>query len=107
MITTTTPNVDGRRVVQYLGVVSGECVAGTNIFADFFASVRDIFGGRSGAYQQILRQSRDEALADMEAEAQKRGANAIVGVDLDYNTISSDRKTLLYVVASGTAVLLE
>ncbi len=107
MIVTTTNVIEGRRIGQYLGVVSGEAVAGTSIFADFMAGIRDIFGGRSGTYQQILRTSRDQALADLQAEAEERGANAVIGVSISYDNISSDKKTMLCVIASGTAVCLE
>lgn len=104
MIVTTTPSVDGRPVREYLGVVTGEAILGANVFRDLFAGIRDVIGGRSGSYEQVLREARDAALAEMEAEAKKRGADAIVGVDLDYETVSQG--TMLMVTASGTAVRL-
>ena len=104
MIVTTTPSVDGRPVREYLGVVTGEAILGANVFRDLFAGIRDVIGGRSGSYEQVLREARDAALSEMEAEAKKRGADAIVGVDLDYETVSQG--TMLMVTASGTAVKL-
>lgn len=103
MIITTTPNIEGRRVREYLGVVTGEAILGANIVRDLFASITDIVGGRSGAYERELRNAREIALKEMEQEAQTRGANAVVGVDLDYEVI---REGMLMVSASGTAVLL-
>lgn len=104
MIVTTTHTVEGRPVQQHLGVVTGEAILGANIFRDFFAGVRDIIGGRSGSYEQVLRQARDTALREMQEEAAQRGANAVVGVDLDYETVSQG--TMLMVTASGTAVVI-
>ena len=104
MIQTTTPAVDGRRITEYLGVVTGEAILGANIFKDLFAGVRDIVGGRSGAYEEELRRARQIALAEMEAEASSRGADAIVGIDLDYETVGNG--SMLMVSASGTAVRL-
>ena len=103
MIVTTTPSVEGSPVREYLGVVTGEAILGANIFRDVFAGIRDIVGGRSGAYERVLREARDAALSEMTAEAQQRGANAVVGVDLDYETIG-DTGSMLMVSASGTAV---
>jgi uncharacterized protein YbjQ (UPF0145 family) len=88
MIQTTTPTVDNRAITEYLGIVTGEAILGANIVRDLFAGVRDIVGGRSGAYEEELRKAREIALSEMEAEAQSRGADAIVGVDLDYETIA-------------------
>ncbi len=104
MIQTTTPGVDGRAITEYLGVVTGEAILGANIFKDLFAGVRDIVGGRSGAYEEELRRARQIALAEMEAEATARGADAIVGIDLDYETVGNG--SMLMVSASGTAVRL-
>jgi uncharacterized protein YbjQ (UPF0145 family) len=104
MIQTTTPGVDGRSISEYLGVVTGEAILGANIFKDLFAGVRDIVGGRSGAYEQELRRARQIALEEMGAEAAARGADAIVGIDLDYETVGNG--SMLMVSASGTAVRL-
>lgn len=104
MIISTTPTLEGRPVREYLGVVTGEAILGANIFRDLFAGIRDVIGGRSGSYEQVLREARDSALSEMEAEAKKRGADAVVGVDLDYETVSQG--TMLMVTASGTAVKL-
>lgn len=108
MIATTTPTIDGRRITRYVGIVTGEAILGANIFRDFFAGIRDIVGGRSGAYEQELRKARQIALQEMSDEAQRSGANAIVGVDLDYETIEmSGGGNMLMVSASGTAVVVE
>jgi uncharacterized protein YbjQ (UPF0145 family) len=105
MIITTTPDVEGRPVQEYFGVVTGEAILGANIFRDLFASIRDVIGGRSGSYERVLRESRDIALAEMQQEAEARGANAVIGVDLDYETISPGQSgSMLMVSASGTAV---
>lgn len=104
MIVTTTPSIEGRPVREYLGVVTGEAILGANVFRDLFAGIRDVIGGRSGSYEQVLREARDAALAEMQEEARKRGADAIVGIDLDYETVSQG--TMLMVTASGTAVRL-
>jgi uncharacterized protein YbjQ (UPF0145 family) len=100
----TTPQIEGRRIVKYHGIVSGEAILGANIFRDLFAGIRDIVGGRSAAYEKVLRDSKDTALDELAAEAQRLGANAVVGVDLDYETIGG---TMLMVSASGTAVSVE
>ncbi len=102
-IVTTTHGVEGSPVREYMGVVTGEAILGANIFRDVFAGIRDIVGGRSGAYERVLREARDAALAEMTDEAQRRGANAVIGVDLDYETIG-DTGSMLMVSASGTAV---
>lgn len=102
MIVTTTPTIEGRPAREYLGIVTGEAILGANIFRDLFASVRDIVGGRSGAYEKELGKARRTALAEMQDEARKLGADAIVGVDLDYEVINN----MLMVSASGTAVRL-
>ncbi len=108
MLMTTTTTIEGRRVDEYLGIVQGEAILGANIFRDFFAGIRDIVGGRSGAYEGELRKARDIALREMERQAQELGANAVIGVDLDYETIQmgSGSSNMLMVSASGTAVRL-
>ena len=103
MIVTTTPSVEGSPVREYMGVVTGEAILGANIFRDVFAGIRDIVGGRAGAYERVLREARDAAIAEMTDEATRRGANAVIGVDLDYETIG-DTGSMLMVSASGTAV---
>jgi uncharacterized protein YbjQ (UPF0145 family) len=105
MILTTTHAVDGRMVSEYLGVVTGEAILGANIVRDLFAGVRDIVGGRSGAYEEELRNAREIALQEMEAEATARGADAVIGIDLDYETVGG-QGSMLMVSASGTAVRL-
>lgn len=108
MIITTTPSVDGKRISQYKGVVTGEAILGANIFRDFFAGITDIVGGRSGAYEGELRKARDIAMREMMDEARRLGGNAVVGVDLDYETISmGGGGGMLMVSASGTAVLVD
>ena len=106
MIVTTTPSVEGRRIKQYLGVVTGEAILGANVFKDIFAGIRDIIGGRSASYERELRKARDIALAEIEQAAADLGANALVGVDLDYETVGG-QGSMLMVSASGTAVVLE
>lgn len=106
MIATTTPSIDGRRIVRYLGIVNGEAIVGANIFKDLFAGIRDIVGGRAGAYEQTMRDARDTAIEDMCAEAEKLGANAVVGVDVDYEVLGQGGGMLM-VAASGTAVVVE
>ena len=103
MIVTTTPTVEGREIKEYRGIVSGEAVLGVNMFRDLFANIRDIVGGRAGAYEKELRNARDAALDDMVAEAVAMGATAVVGVDLDYEVIG---QSMLMVSANGTAVVL-
>lgn len=102
MIVTTTPGIDGRRIVAYRGIVTGEAILGANIFRDLFAGIRDIVGGRSAAYEQELAKARALALREMEENAAALGADAVVGVDLDYEVINN----MLMVSASGTAVSL-
>ena len=105
MLVTTTNSLDGHRIVEYLGLVSGEAILGANIFKDFFAGIRDIVGGRSAAYEQELRKAKRIALDEMVEEAEAMGANAVVGVDLDYETISAGQTGgMMMVSASGTAV---
>ena len=105
MIVTTTPSVEGRPVEEYLGVVTGEAIIGANILKDIFASVRDIVGGRSQAYEDALRTARGEALREMVREAEARGASAVVGTDLDYEVLGA-KNGMLMVTACGTAVRL-
>lgn len=106
MLVTTTNTVEGRRITGYQGLVTGEAILGANIFRDMFAAVRDIVGGRAGAYEKELKRARDIALEDMIAEATSRGANAVIGVDLDYETVGKEG-AMLMVSASGTAVTLD
>ena len=106
MIVTTTPTIEGRRIVRYVGIASGEAIVGANIFRDLFASVRDIVGGRAGAYENVLANARETALAEMRDAAERIGANAVIGVDLDYETLGSGG-SMLMVCASGTAVVIE
>jgi uncharacterized protein YbjQ (UPF0145 family) len=105
MLITTTPTIQGSEITSYYGIVTGEAILGANIFKDIFASIRDIVGGRSAAYEEELRRARDTAIDEMAMEAEALGANAVVGVDLDYETIQVGRGgTMLMVSASGTAV---
>lgn len=106
MIITTTPTVEGRTIRDYKGVVTGETIIGANFVKDFFASIRDIVGGRSGSYEKVLREAKDTSMREMEERAQAMGANAIVGVDLDYETIGKEN-SMLMVCTSGTAVVLD
>lgn len=106
MLTTTTESVEGRTITTYLGIVSGDAVMGTNIFRDMFAGIRNIVGGRSGSYEKELRTAKIAALEALEEEAAALGADAIVGVDLDYEAISGDNGNMLMVSANGTAVKL-
>ncbi len=103
MISTTTPAIEGHRIASYHGIVVGEAILGANIVRDLFASVTDLIGGRSGAYEQELAKARATALKEMEDHAENRGANAVVGVDLDYEVINN----MLMVSASGTAVTIK
>ena len=106
MISTTTPTIDGRHILDYKGIVTGEAILGANLFRDLFAGIRDIVGGRSAAYEEELGKARRIALEEMEQEAARLGADAVVGVDLDYEVIGQNG-SMLMVSASGTAVLLE
>jgi uncharacterized protein YbjQ (UPF0145 family) len=105
MLLTTTPTVEGRTIAEYRGIVTGEAILGANIFKDLFAGIRDIVGGRSGAYEQELNKARQIAMQEMEALAAQLGADAIVGIDLDYETVGQGG-SMLMVSASGTAVRL-
>jgi uncharacterized protein YbjQ (UPF0145 family) len=106
MILTTTPSIEGNRITQYLGVVTGETIIGANIFKDIMASIRDIVGGRSGAYEKAFRKAREVAFEEMEQEAAALGANAIVGIDVDTETVGS-KGAMLMVSVSGTAVTIQ
>ena len=106
MIITTTDGVEDKKITAYLGIVSGEAIMGTNFMKDLFAGFRDVFGGRSKAYEKELRTGRDEALKEMTEAALALGADAIVAVDLDYQVIGGDEKTLLMICVNGTAVKL-
>ncbi len=106
MILTTTDTVDGRRVAAYLGIISAEAMMGTNIFRDMFAKVRDVVGGRVGSYEKVLADAKQAALADLSEQATALGADAVVGIDLDYEILGADEKTMLLVSANGTAVKL-
>ncbi len=105
MIVTTTDTVPGEQAVEVLGVVAGECVLGANIVRDFFANIRDVVGGRSGSYQKVLRDGRKLAIEDMIEEAEDLGADAIVGVDIDYEALG-ETSSMLMVSVNGTAVKL-
>ena len=104
MIITTTNNIEGRKIIDYRGIVVGEAIMGANVFRDFFAQVTDIVGGRSGAYETKLQDARDTAMRELEERAHALGATAVVGVDLDYEVVAD---SMLMVSASGTAVVLD
>ena len=106
MIVTTTPGIEGSRIVEYFGVVAGEAIIGANIFRDLLASVTDIVGGRSGAYESALRGARETAIRELQQAAREAGGNAVVGVDIDYEVIGKNG-SMLMVSASGTAVRVE
>jgi len=106
MIITTTHNIEGKKIVKYLGLVTGEAIIGANFVKDFFAGIRDIVGGRAGSYEEGLREAKNIAIAEMQDTALRLGANAIVGIDLDYETMGGSG-SMLMVSASGTAVIVE
>jgi len=106
MVLTTTPSLEGYQITDYLGIVTGETIIGANVFRDIFASIRDIVGGRSSSYEEVLRKAKDTALHEMQAHAEAMGANAVVGIDLDYETVGGSG-SMLMVTASGTAVRYE
>jgi uncharacterized protein YbjQ (UPF0145 family) len=106
MLVTTTNSVEGRRITDYKGLVAGEAVTGANVVRDIFAGVRDFFGGRSGAYEKVFRSSREAAIEDMMRSAEAMGANAVLGVDIDYEVVGA-RGSILMATACGTAVVLE
>ncbi len=106
MLITTTNTIEGKRIVEYYGLVSGETIIGANLIKDLFAGITDIVGGRSGVYEKTLREAKETAVSEMTQEAQRLGANAIIGVDLDYETLGSGG-SMLMVTACGTAVKIE
>lgn len=101
MLLTTTPNIEGKQITHYYGIVTGETIIGANVVRDLFAGIRDIVGGRSKAYEEVLQEAKDTALKEMSEQAFRLGANAVIGVDLDYETVNG---SMLMVTASGTAV---
>ena len=103
MLLTTTPNIQGREITQYFGIVSGETIIGANLFKDFFAGIRDIVGGRASSYESVLREAKESALQEMSDQAERMGANAVIGIDLDYETVGANG-SMLMVTAAGTAV---
>ena len=105
MILTTTNNLENRKITNYKGVVTGETIIGANFIKDFFAGIRDIVGGRSGSYEKVLREAKDSAMSEMVDRARELGADAIVGIDVDYETVGPNGGMLM-VTASGTAVQL-
>ena len=105
MILSTTPTIEGHIIKEYKGVVTGETIIGANVFKDFFAGIRDIVGGRAGSYEEVLREAKDTSIKEMMQRAQTMGANAVVGIDLDYETIGSNG-SMLMVATSGTAVVI-
>ncbi|MBQ6063501.1 MAG: heavy metal-binding domain-containing protein [Prevotella sp.] len=105
MILTTTPTIEGRPIRDYKGVVTGETIIGANFLKDFMAGIRDIVGGRSGSYEKVLREAKDTSMKEMEERAAALGANAVVGIDIDYETIGQGN-SMLMVAVSGTAVVL-
>lgn len=106
MLVTTTNSIESRRITEYKGLVAGEAVTGANVVRDVFAGLRDFFGGRSGSYEKVFRSSREAAIEDMIAHAQSMGANAVVGVDIDYESVGA-KGSILMATACGTAVVLE
>ena len=105
MIMTTTPQVEGYQIREYKGVVTGETIIGANFMKDLFAGIRDIVGGRSASYEKVLRRAKDTSMQEMMQRAQEMGANAIVGIDIDYETIG-ESNSMLMVATSGTAVVI-
>ena len=105
MLLSTTPHIEGYTIREYKGIVTGETIIGANFLKDFFAGVRDIVGGRSNSYEKVLRKAKDTAMAEMVERAQEMGANAIVGIDIDYETIGKDN-SMLMVATSGTAIVI-
>lgn len=104
MLTSTTNSIEGKQITEYKGIVHGEAILGANVFKDLFAGIRDIVGGRSGAYEDELKKARQIALHEMTEEAQRYGANAVIGIDIDYETVGSNG-SMLMVTATGTAVV--
>lgn len=106
VIVTTTPNIDGKKITAYRGIVTGEAIMGANIFKDLFAGIRDIVGGRSATYERELRRAREIAMEEIKTAAAEMGANAVVGIDIDYETVGGNA-SMLMVTVSGTAVVLQ
>lgn len=106
MLLTTTNTIENKKMVNYVGLVTGEAIIGANLFRDIFASIRDVVGGRSGSYEEVLREAKDNAVSEMEENARKLEANAVIGIDLDYETVGQNG-SMLMVTASGTAVVFE
>ena len=106
VIVTTTPNIDGKKITAYRGIVTGEAIMGANIFKDLFAGIRDIVGGRSATYERELRRAREIAMDEIKIAAAEMGANAVVGIDIDYETVGG-QGSMLMVTVSGTAVVLQ
>ena len=105
MIMTTTPTIEGQTIREYKGIVTGETIIGANMFKDFMASIRDVIGGRSGSYEKVLAEAKDTSLQEMMQRAERMGANAIVGIDIDYETVGQSG-SMLMVATSGTAVVV-
>lgn len=105
MILSTTPTIEGHPILEYKGIVTGETIIGANFMKDFFAGIRDIIGGRSASYEKVLREAKDTAIAEMQDRAKQMGANAIVGIDIDYETVGQSG-SMLMVAVSGTAVII-
>lgn len=105
MILSTTPTIEGRTIREYKGVVTGETIIGANFVKDLFAGIRDIVGGRSASYEKVLREAKDTSMNEMMERAREMGANAVVGIDIDYETIGS-QGSMLMVATSGTAVVI-
>ena len=105
MLLSTTPTIDGRPIREYKGIVTGETIIGANVFKDFMASLTDFFGGRSGSYEKVLIEAKDTAMQEMMQRAAVLGANAVVGIDVDYETIGA-QGSMLMVATSGTAVVI-
>ena len=106
VIVTTTPNIEGKKITSYRGIVTGEAIMGANIFKDLFAGIRDIVGGRSASYERELRRAREIAMEEIKTAAAEMGANAVVGIDIDYETVGANG-SMLMVTVSGTAVVLQ
>ena len=105
MILSTTPTIEGHTILEYKGIVTGETIIGANVFKDFLAGIRDFIGGRAGSYEKVLREAKDTALAEMQERASQLRANAIVGIDIDYETVGQSG-SMLMVAVSGTAVVI-
>ena len=106
MLLTTTPTIEGHTIQQYLGIVTSETIIGANVVRDFFAGLRDFCGGRAGSYEEVLKEGKETALQEIRERAAAMGANAVVGIDLDYETVGA-KGSMLMVVCSGTAVRVE